>query len=775
MKIEEDEIAELAKEMLELYNEVMSSFPIDKLIDTQHTYREAQATHQGLLQQEVEFVPQHVCPACGKQFNNSVSLYKHRYDNLHEDYHMRYKGKHRCTMCGEDHETHDAFLKHWRMERWHEDHALTIFHLGSQQRPDDEGWVISPSEGALIKRRIKTDENNAALRYNKVANRLVIQTIKHHIKSHAMIVAECYGIPDSGKSWFILSLVYTVIQPLARKKLVLDWLKEAEHELAMEIYREDERKIGRELGKYQATRELMEKMRKCPQCEAQGRMADPSYRAISLPENTERCPTCESAELVPVWRDPQVIVTFSVGQTIRAMRDAIPYDTIVQDEDPDLMGTGRDTTMKRIENLLKTMRVRCINFMFISPVRVKYVENANLVFEVLYKRPPTWETKSAYFDREHVSLGWAILKVLPDKDPRMLEYQTKKIANVAGLAKSLGAESYEYSFEEIQADAERALKKLFENVDKDRVLDFAVQDFIEFMPALGIKDAGYYQNRVAKEMHFLASQIYSDLYVDETDEEFDEDDYEDEEEFPTTFSTNDEDYLKYIDRSTVEEKWIDGFVKYRAKESGFETYAKVAEQVLQKEGASAGYCSDVFKKITGAISFIKGGMFELEMLRLYDSAERVEYMKPRPDFRYPEGLSPQGVPDRVVYLADGSVRICAWKVYDKNASFEIQRKGKPCPEIIEAQELIAKGREVKLVVEGLYKGEFFSKEIDPDTEDKVVTIMKRDCQPWPPNIEDVLDGKMPKKRKRKKSKQAKQSKKKTKEKKKPEELEETTK
>lgn len=735
MKIDEEELTELVKEAFGLYTEVMKTFPLDKLIDSQHTYTQGSA-HQGLLQ-ETKWIPQHVCPACGDVFKNAVRLYKHRYDNLHEDYHMRYKGLHRCTMCGKDHDSHEAYLKHWRMERWHYDHALTIFHLGQQARPDDDGWVISPSEGALIERRIKTDPNNSALKYKKSANRIVIETIKHHIKSHAMIVAECYGIPDSGKSWFILSLVYTVIQPLARKKLVLEWLKETENELASEIYMEEQREIGRDLGKYQATKELMEQMKKCPHCEEELRPQNPEYKAPALPSYSTVCPTCEKGELVPVWRDPQVIVTFSVALTVRAMRDALPYDTIVQDEDPDLMGTGRDTTLKRISNLLKTMRVRCINFMFISPTRVQYVENANLVFEVLYKRPTTWETKSANFDREHVALGWVISKVLSDRDPRMVEYQRSKLANVASLAKSLGAESYEYDFAEIQTDAERALKRLFENVDRDRILDFAVQDFIEYMPALGIKDAGYYQNRVAKEMHFLAAQMYSDLYLDEEDDD-DEDSYEDEESFPTTFSLDDEDYLQYINPDTVEPKWIEAWKRYRVKESGWETYAEVAEQVIGREGASAGNASDQFKKIKGAIAFTKGGMFELEMLRLYDSSEKVEYMKPAPDFRYPEGLAPQGVADRIVYLSDGSVRVCAWKLYDKENSFEIQRKGKPCPEIIAAQELVAKGRDVKLYVEGLYKGSFFSKEIDPDTEDKVVTIYKRDCIKWPPAMEELL-------------------------------------
>jgi hypothetical protein len=347
----------------------------------------------------------------------------------------------------------------------------------------------------------------------------------------------------------------------------------------------------------------------------------------------------------------------------------------------------------------------------------------------------------AYFDRMHVALGWVIIKVLSDTDPRMVAYQNEKLKNVAGLAESLGAESYEYSIDDIKRDAIKALKRLYGVEDKDRILNFAVQDFIEYMPALGIKDAGFYQTRVAKEMHYIAAQVYADLFLDgEYEDEFgaDEDDYEDEEKFPSEFSTNDEDYLQYIPSDTVEPKWIDGWKRYRAKESGYETYAKTAASVLGKDGASAGHCSDVFKKINGAISFIKGGMFELEMLRLYASSEKVEYMKPTPDFRYPDGLAPQGVPDRLVYLADGSVRVCAWKTYDENASFEIQRKGKPCPEIIAARELIAKGRDVKLVVEGLYKGQFFSKEIDPDTDNKTVTVYKRDCGPWPPNIEELL-------------------------------------
>ena len=96
----------------------------------------------------------------------------------------------------------------------------------------------------------------------------------------------------------------------------------------------------------------------------------------------------------------------------------------------------------------------------------------------------------------------------------LLGYVAFNIANIDKPPKNLEEELLLYSFDDVKREAESALKRMFQELDKNRVLNFCVQDFIEWMPALNIrKPHTNYQSRVAKEMHYMAQEMLANQSI----------------------------------------------------------------------------------------------------------------------------------------------------------------------------------------------------------------------------------------------------------------------
>jgi hypothetical protein len=757
------------------------------------------------LNPELEGKRPHLCAACGAAFKRKVDLYTHKYENLWEDY-LTERHKHGrpylCTFCGESFLTKDDFLEHWFMEDDHEDYALTFLQMGQTKQPDpDAEWMISPTEEILLERRIRHDSEMKAVKKKRSAGNYISETIAFRVENNEMIVAECWGIPGSGKSHSIVSLIYTNVIPEAYKRLVRDWLEKTDENYAAAIiYRDEQRASGRDIGL--------------------------GYSAIELMKRRG------------IWREPLVHITFSVAETLRAIREAKELDVIMQDEDPGLMGRGSETAKTKIQTILKLMRKKRISFFFISPVRIQYITTGNLAFEVTHKKNPLTAriTRGILYDREHVSLGWYQHKIL-EADERLLDvrlfnlatraseevleehleegkltieqvdsikagaelklpvlliYEILKDSNLDKIHYQMGAEGVEVNWAQVDEDVdavyEGLLKRTMEmHPDKDSALrilsEMPVSRILRRVPAFGIKGEVEYQTLVAEETveriqremteHYMKGR-FPDDDTNITGGVRDGGDAEPERAtMPETFSLADADYLPIVKEEAqmgkfkIDMKYIDAFERYMRKEADWKDYALVAASLGL---TSPGNISEQFQRITGRISQLRGGLFEIEILKQYLQTGMTVSVDPKPILKYPEGMAPEGQPDRKIVLISGKIRICAWKCYGgNNPTIELGRKRDsaggvfvPCPEILDARRMIEMGANpemLEVVVEGIMGKreklpdgsgfrvvpEYFRKEVDPYTDDHSVTITKRERIPYPPTVEQ-LTGIVPKKK-----------------------------
>ncbi len=712
----------------------------------------------------------HICSACGALFRSARDLYTHKYDNLWEDYLKEYQtGRCRCLFCSEMLPDTDAFHEHWAKNRDHADYALTFLNMGVvKTKREVQDWYMDPTEEAVLNKRMYADPEMRAVRKGKGAGNLIFKTVTARIKYNEMIVGVVYGIPGSGKSEENISFIYLYIIPASRAKLATQWLEKSEENYAAAlIHREELRRSGdtvldfylneisgKKIGIGSATMDLMRRLGK--------------------------------------WRDPKVWITANVAETLKVVRLAKILDVIMQDEDPGLLGRGALTAKEKIETILQTMRKKRISFFFISPVRIQYVSNPNVVFEVTHKKLPLTErvSRGIYFDREGTSHGWwqhSILKrhelpmdvrefalagrvrreiLLEHMDeetadlvlagaevilPVIMIYSCIKDENLERWQEAGGGDSWQFNLRELKEDAVKAADILEREFKLDRLSDYSLTDIQRLMPACKVKDNIDYQNAVAKECKFEIEKRLTKRHVAGMDTPTEG---APEEDVSTRFSMSDDDYLGMIRAEWPSEshKWIDLFVKHKEGRSGYDTYQGIIVKLKQldvrkKDGTyytSPSGISNQFKTIKGRIRELKGALLEIEMLRLYSTSPNVEVMIPAPTtLRYPDDIAPTGVPDRVVVLIDGTYRVCAWKCYDSNATIPLfdSSKNDWCPEVLKARDLHSRGAKVKLVLEGIVKGEFFSVEVDPFDDAPSRTIKKKERSAWPPNVDKLLGGK----------------------------------
>ena len=203
---------------------------------------------------------------------------------------------------------------------------------------------------------------------------------------------------------------------------------------------------------------------------------------------------------------------------------------------------------------------------------------------------------------------------------------------------------------------------------------------------------------------------------------------------PADFSTDEKFWLNQIHARyphLVMEKYFDAYAKYIDGEKGWESESKVGKSLPVPVVKSTVH--EMFEKIKGAVKRTMGYDFERIMARLYATSPLVIRMEPSVD-----EVAKEGHPDRLVFLPDGSIRICSWKIHNENESIKVENS----PEIKVASAFKDRKR-VKMVVEGLFQGHFFSIEVNPDQNKGSVRVTKADMVDWPPDMDKLLEGAPP--------------------------------
>ena len=264
------------------------------------------------------------------------------------------------------------------------------------RKKDEGGFFTRTMEKELIKHNLRTDSAYTALRSGFTVNEMLKSEVNDGVQDEAMTVVEVVGIAGAGKSVFALTLART---------FQMTWLNKI-----IELYMAGELK------------------------DKDGKLIEPYA--------------------------PKIYMGFDLDETLEHLKKARMGDTIIQDEDPEMMGKHSTSSKQRLENVLKIFRKACINFIFVSPLSTPYINMPNLVFEVIGRNKPKRLTKAALYDRKYHSVGWIIIKVLDVDDELLVAYDAMKDANLELIRMSGGRRSVNVSPSDVLDDVKRLLDYL---------------------------------------------------------------------------------------------------------------------------------------------------------------------------------------------------------------------------------------------------------------------------------------------------------------------------
>jgi hypothetical protein len=373
------------------------------------------------------------CRYCKKSFRTKADLQAHYAENLWEANIKKLKnGEYKCEICESTFHNKRAFQEHWDDD--HDDRALRLGFLSSiGTKKKKTHWSIRPSELELIKEKVRHDRTKQALKNDFIVNEMVMDEFEWGLAESAMTVIEILGIPGVGKSVLGLTLARH-LQMLWTDKL-LEWWN---------------------AGPF--VREELE----------DGTILEYSLTFFKETKHKE-------------FYLPTIRIGFNMGQTTKHINEARKGDVVIQDEDPSLAGINARSIQDQIENLLKIMREACINLIFISPVIVNYIATPSFVLEAVAKDVERRLTAAAYYDRQHNAHGWTVFEILPEEDPLMVYYLSKKRENISKIKAASGKEGVQFDKDDLMRDANILYKFLKDNEIVDFKRDKVTKEFLKTM------------------------------------------------------------------------------------------------------------------------------------------------------------------------------------------------------------------------------------------------------------------------------------------------------
>jgi len=153
---------------------------------------------------------------------------------------------------------------------------------------------------------------------------------------------------------------------------------------------------------------------------------------------------------------PRVHIGSSVEETQSFFKKARKGDVIIQDEDPDASGSGANTLLKNIKNILSICRESCINFIFVSPDMASYLETlVTFRVETMSKDYKRRITKAALYTPKNLALGYVYVEILPKDDKLVIRYLKVKRANIQKIKDAGGGFSSTFKEKDILKYAEK--------------------------------------------------------------------------------------------------------------------------------------------------------------------------------------------------------------------------------------------------------------------------------------------------------------------------------
>ena len=217
---------------------------------------------------------------------------------------------------------------------------------------------------------------------------------------------------------------------------------------------------------------------------------------------------------------PRIYIGFDLETTLRYLRSAKMGDTIVQDEDPEMMGAHSSSSKQQIENVMKVMRKACINFIFVSPISTPYINMPNMVFEVIAKNKKKRLTRAALYDRKYHAVGWTVMKILDEDDELLVSYNAMKDENLERIKLSGGRRSVGISSDQVMDDMRRLLNYL-KGINYNFTKRHSLADLIEYASMAKVEGDSLYQRLVAKQVKEFMEESISDLLEEDLSEGMD--------------------------------------------------------------------------------------------------------------------------------------------------------------------------------------------------------------------------------------------------------------
>jgi len=179
----------------------------------------------------------------------------------------------------------------------------------------------------------------------------------------------------------------------------------------------------------------------------------------------------------------------------------------------------------------------------------------------------------------------------------------------------------------------------------------------------------------------------------------------------------------------VMNKYWEAYTGYLDHDEEFKSHRHIANYLGLKKST----VTETFQKIEGGMKRLMGYEFERVMAKIYQDSNTVLRIDPPV-----ERTAKEGQPDRIVYLADGSIRVCSWKVANEEESIKVKNS----PEIRLTKRLLEEGKDTHMVMEGLFEGRFFSVLVDPEQTKGSVRVRKDCYYEWPPDIPRLLEAQL---------------------------------
>lgn len=348
-------------------------------------------------------------------------------------------------------------------------------------------------------------------------------------------------------------------------------------------------------------------------------------------------------------------IGFEISATLEFVKQAKAGDIIIQDEIPDVHGSGALIEQHALLNCLKEIRASRINFIFVSPEPFEKLVLPNAIVEVCGKELEHRFNRCVLYDRMLRCLGWCYVPLHND-DAFREAYEKTKMENIERLKAQMGYVGARIPEERIQETVAALIATAKQYIREVGPIETKT-DFTSACVMVPIPGGVDFGRRVLHHAYrmFLAEQIRENIPSDDIEDGLEGEEQTEpveEEGEIEPFQVNELEVLERLPRISVRDREI-----YRMSLEGRLTQQQMGEHYSPPLAQSS--IATIVDNVRSGVNRILGGDFERWVERYYKAKPEVERVERR---------GQQNAPDVIVWFNDGRVRIINAKTTHKRGS-----------------------------------------------------------------------------------------------------------